>query len=123
MKKTFNRENLPERILIEGFLGLPPMRLDLSPITVLIGSHGTGKSVCAKLVHLFRDYPTQFNPERSQIDFMEITGHTAQRYGDTEEGCEKRSFHLRIHKVDATNEETSHLAFGCIQFSLAKALD
>ena len=35
------------------------MRLDLSPITVLIGSHGTGKSVCAKLVHLFRDYPTQ----------------------------------------------------------------
>jgi len=59
MKKTSSRENQPERIFIEGFLGLPPMQLDLSPITVLIGPHGTGKSVCAKLVHLFRDYPTQ----------------------------------------------------------------
>ncbi len=47
-----------ESIQIENFAGIRELELELSRINVLIGPQATGKSVVAKLLYFFKDFPT-----------------------------------------------------------------
>jgi len=49
-------ENRPTEILeIKNFLSIKEARIEIKPITLLIGENATGKSVISKLVHLVRE--------------------------------------------------------------------
>ncbi len=45
-----------ERLTIHNFAGIKHLELDLRPISILIGSQATGKSICAKLLYHFKGF-------------------------------------------------------------------
>ncbi len=46
-----------ERLIVDGFAGMKHVELDIGRINLLIGPQATGKSVCAKLLYLFKCFP------------------------------------------------------------------
>lgn len=54
---------MSEKLIVDNFLGIKHIELDVKPITILIGQQATGKSVCAKLLYFFRELiPNIFTP-------------------------------------------------------------
>jgi predicted ATPase len=57
---------MSERIIIENFLGLKNIDMEVRDINILIGPQATGKSVIAKLLYYFKDSMFEFsNPENT----------------------------------------------------------
>ena len=47
---------MTEKLIVDNFLGIKHIELELGDINVLIGPQATGKSVCAKLLYFFKNY-------------------------------------------------------------------
>jgi len=45
-----------ERLIIDNFAGIKHIELELTRINILIGPQATGKSICAKLLYLFKGF-------------------------------------------------------------------
>ncbi|NEO98799.1 MAG: AAA family ATPase [Symploca sp. SIO2E9] len=45
-----------ERLLVENFVGIKKLDIELKKINILIGPQASGKSVCAKLLFYFKDF-------------------------------------------------------------------
>mgnify|MGYP000971731108 FL=1 len=48
--------SVKERLIIEGFGGIRHLELDLNRIVLLTGPQAEGKSLCAKLLHFFKNF-------------------------------------------------------------------
>ncbi len=46
-----------EKLKVENFAGIQSIELELRGINVLIGPQAAGKSICAKLLYFFKDFP------------------------------------------------------------------
>ncbi len=66
---------------IENFLLFKDTTIEIKPVTVLIGPQATGKSVIAKLVHIFNEFP-----KVSQNALLEIPGGVESAIAKIENG-------------------------------------
>ena len=54
---------MKEKLTIRNFVGIDKLELDIGGVTVLIGPQSVGKSVCAKLLYIFRGIPNELGDE------------------------------------------------------------
>ena len=54
---------MKEKLTIRNFVGIDKLELDIGGVTVLIGPQSVGKSVCAKLLYIFRGIPNELDDE------------------------------------------------------------
>jgi len=108
---------MPETLKVNGFLSLPATELTIHPITVVIGPQATGKSVLAKLVFFFREFPSfilsalEENSKKRQLDALIIN-----RFREYFPASSWRQSDFSIHysidehwiKIDATNTASGH---------------
>jgi hypothetical protein len=72
---------MSERLIIENFLGLKNIDMEVRDINILIGAQSVGKSVCAKLLYYFKEIVTEFaNPEEDAITKKKLNKILIERF-------------------------------------------
>ena len=56
-----------EKLIIDNFVGIKHLELDIRQINILIGPQATGKSICAKLLFYFKRFPQEIMNNLSAV--------------------------------------------------------